>query len=679
MGGKKKKQTEKNAGFQSIAVRIMRGISVPVVLVFMIAAVVILLVVRSVVNEMSETELTIKSESASYQVDAFFFTYLSEIEQIASNRIYEEFIEEAKAGSRMEKMPEFKMVISNLKKSAKTDSENILAVWIAGFSNSQMIQSDDFVTEDGWDVTSRPWYKVKEIGTVFLTSPYKDASTGKQIITAAAPVFDEESGEIIGAAGIDIAMDQIAAIMSKYKLGKSGGFLLTDADGMVIFYKDDSLEGKNISEIGLSENIVNSITGNKNVVARYQLNGKTNYGYVSNVGNLNWNVTSMLPQQEYNSSLIKLAVIIILLFAAGIVIVVFMVKTISASVVKPLKVLTAASREIADGNLDVAVEVASKDEIGVLGSAITDTVNRLKQYIVYIEEISKVLGKIADGNLKFELQEEYSGEFAVLKTGLLQIQQKLTGTLKNMNQIAEQVEEGAKQISQVAASLAESSGEQTDSVENLNRTVELVNQMAEETQENAEQARGSVETAGKYLEQGNEKMKELTDTIRQISDSSQKISGIMAIIDEISSQTNLLSLNASIEAARAGEAGKGFAVVANEVGSLAQQTADSSKETRELILTVLEEIRQGEKAAEEASRMMLEVLERAKESTSSMEEITQAVKHETKAIGTLKKESEQITGAVESNMSISEESVASSEELAGQATVLRELVEEFKI
>lgn len=677
--GRRKKTGKKEAGFQSIAVRIMRGISIPVVLVFVIAAIVILLVVRSAVNEMSETELKTKSESASYQVDAFFSTYLSEVEQIAANRTYEEFIEEAEAGSRMEELPQFDSVMSNLKKSAKTDSDNILSVWIAGFGNSQIMQSDEFLSEAGWDIASRPWYKVKETGMVFLTSPYEDVSTGQQIITAAAPVFDEEGGEIIGAAGIDIAMNQIAAIMSEYTLGETGGFLLTDADGMVIYYKDDSLEGKNITEIGLSDNIVNNITNNQNAVTKYQLSGKTCYGYVSNVGELNWNVTSMLPQREYNSTLMNLAVIIIVLFVAGIIAVVVMVKAISASVVKPLKVLTATSRKIADGDLDVNVEVRSRDEIGALGRAITDTVTRLKQYIIYIEEISGVLSKIADGNLRFELQEEYSGEFAVLKTGLLQIQQKLTGTLTNMNQIAEQVEEGAKQISQVAASLAESSGEQTDSVENLNRTVELVNQMAEETQENAEQARGSVETAGNYLEQGNEKMKELTDTIRQISESSQKISGIMAIIDEISSQTNLLSLNASIEAARAGEAGKGFAVVANEVGSLAQQTADSSKETRELILTVVEEIRQGEKVAEEASQMMLEVLKRAKESTSSMEEITQAVKHETKAIGTLKKESEQITGAVESNMAISEESVASSEELAGQATVLRELVEEFKI
>lgn len=671
--------TQNKKSFHSLASRIIRDISIPLILIFAIAAALILIMVRTSINQLSETELTTKSQSASYQVEQFFSNYLSEAEQIAANSLYEDIIKEAGANKRLEDMESFDKVFYNLQRAAKTDEENILSVWIASVVNSQIAQSDGFLSEEGWDVTARPWHTVTKTGSVFLTPPYEDVSTGQMIITASAPITDEITNEIIGVAGIDITIKQISNIMSKYTLGENGKFLLSDSDGTIIYFDDDSLLGKLVSEIGLSDNIVNNITSNNNIFTKYTLNNETNYGYVSNVGNLNWNVTSMLPQKEYNSTLTKLGTFVVALFLIGIIIIVFIVRMIAASVIKPLKTLTNTAQEIADGNLDIAVNISSNDEIGLLGNAIMNTVVRLKEYIRYIEEISDVLSMIADGNLTFELKEEYAGEFALLKTGLVQTQQKLTYILQDINHIAEQVEESANQISQVASSLAQSSGEQNDSVENLSKTVGLVNQMTDETQKNAKDAGNSVKLAGDFLEQGNKKMQELADTINMISENSQKISGIMAIIDEISEQTNLLSLNASIEAARAGEAGRGFAVVANEVGTLAQQTADSSKETRELIVHVLEQIKQSTQVAEDTSKMMMDIMEHAKESTHSMDIITSAVDKETQAMAVLKKESAQIAEAVENNMAISEESVASSQELASQATVLRNLVKQFKI
>lgn len=665
--------------YQSLGTRIMRGISIPVVTIFIIAAVLILMLVKNSVDEMSETELTVKSQAASYQVSEFFSKYLSEVEQISVNRVYENMIVATDKGERFEDMPEYEMVKSNLIKAAKTDEENILAVWVAGFEGSQVIQSDGFISEDGWDVTSRPWYKVKETGKVFLTSPYADVSTGATIITAAAPIVDEETGTIVGAAGIDISLQQLGTIMSQYKLGNTGKFLLTDAENTIIYYEDDSLLGKNVSELHLSDNMNGAIEKNENAFHKYTKGEETYYGYVSSVGDISWNVSSMMPSAEYNSTLKELAVFVLLLFLVGIVVVIVVVKMISSSVVKPLKRLTKTAQQIAEGNLDVSVEVSSNDEIGRLGAAITDTVVRLKEYIRYIDEIAIVLGKIAEGNLKFELKEQYSGEFLILKTGLLQIQEKLTSTIIHMGEIAGQVEEGANQISQVASSLAASSGEQAESAEKLSRIVEQVNDLAEKTEENANVAKDSTMSAADSLKSGNSKLEDLTSTIELIHESSQKISGIMTIIDEISSQTNLLSLNASIEAARAGEAGKGFAVVADEVGTLAKQTADSAKETRELIVTVLQEIQEGTRMAEETSESMKEVIQKAGESTDGMERISIAVQEETTAIESLKQETHHITTAVESNMAISEESVASSEELAAQATVLRKLVSEFNI
>lgn len=670
---------EKKRGFVSLSSKIIRGISIPVVLIFLAAGFLILGTAKMQIDVLKETELIDKSQSASYQVSEFFTRYLTHAQQIASNRDFEDIVRKSESGARMNELPEYDSVYKGLIKAASVDTENILSTWIGGFEISQIIQSDGYISDVGWDITQRPWYQVKSSKDIYLTPPYIDASTGQMIITAAAPILDENTGEAIGAAGIDIALTQIYTIMQTYTLGKTGSFLLSDSDGTVIFYPDSDLINKNVKEIGLSDNILDAILNNRKEVIEYDFNGVKAFGYISMVGTTNWNVISMLPSREFHETINQLMAAVIAIFALGIVVIILIVRLIAGGMIKPLKKLTNAAERIAEGDLEVDVAAENNDEIGALGAAIHDTVIRLKDYIIYIDETAEVLGKIAEGDIRFELKQEYVGEFAVLKTGLLQIQEKLTGTLTHINEVAGQVAEGAQQIAQVAATIASSSTDQSASVEELDKSIKYVNNLSEENYNNAELANKSAQSASSFMEEGNRKMEELTNKIAEISETSQKINGIMEIIEDISSQTNLLSLNASIEAARAGEAGRGFAVVAGEVGSLANQTAGSSKETGVLITAILESIKQGMDFAVETTKAMQEVLENAKDVSVRMEGISASVRKEAEAIGELNKEAEHITAAVESNMAISEESVAASEELSSQAQALRKLVGEFKI
>lgn len=673
-----KEQRKKKTG--SLAFKITRGVAAPILIIFLLAGILILNTVSNSVKNLSKKELTLTSQAAAYQISEFFTGYLAEVEQIAANKMYEDILLKAGKGERLEKFQEeYEEVSRALTKAANTDRETILSVWIAGFASSQAVLSNDYTTEEGWDVTARPWYMVKETKKNLLTEPYTDSSTGEMVVTVAAPVFKEETGEVIGAAGIDIEITQLSNIMSNYNIGDGIKFLLSDSAGNVIYYPDSSLIRKKISEIGFSDNIVQNITNNTAEYTEYTFQNKKHCGYVSAVGETNWNVTSLMLSKDFNRTFYITACIIILVFLIGIILISIIVRRISASVVKPLKELTGTSKEIAAGNLDVEVKVRTNDEIGELAVAITETVLRLKEYIKYIDEIGRVLDVIADGNLRFKLEYEYAGEFSRLKSGVLNIQQKYTDTLSNINRVAEQVSEGAGQIAQVASSIAAASNGQSDSVGKLSDSIHKVGELTQNNEVNARHANASAQTASQYLLEGNSKIKELTKDMEHIHELSKQINVIMETINDIASQTNLLALNASIEAARAGEAGKGFAVVANEVGALANQSTASSKETAVLTGTILNSIEDGTAMAAETSKAMNEVLESAKDSSELISGISKSIIAETEAIRQLQEEIDMIMSEVENNTAASEESVAASEELAAQAAFLKKLVGEFHI
>ena len=663
---------------QSLLGKIMKWIAIPIVIIFLITGVVILTTTKLTVTDLATVELEVTSESAAFQISEFFTRYISKAEEAASNKLYEQIILDTGKSERLENSKYFGDVMSGLKKSTEIDKETVRVTWLSGFDASEVIASADAPTEPGWDVTTRPWYRVTETRKTLITEPYVDAGTGRQVVTIVAPVFDGENN-IIGAVGVDIELTQLAVIMESYNLDESVQFMLSDEAGNIIYYPDESKIGTSIHDLGMSDNMKSNIQNSSEETIKFKLGGETYKGYVSAVGDTNWNITSMKSMREFNRTFNSVAINLIVIFLIGVAVVAFIIRGTAASIIKPLKILTKAADEIADGNLNVKVDINTQDEIGTLAEAIKNTVGRLENYIMYINEIGQVLDQIADGNLRFELQHDYEGEFARLKTGLLNIQQKLTGLLKEITASAALVSEGASQIAQTATTIAESSMEQATSVDKLSESIMQVAELTQQNQESADTANNNAKQASVFLNDGNRQIIELTKTIESIQEVSQKINGIMETINHIAEETNLLSLNASIEAARAGEAGRGFAVVAGEIGHLAVQTTDSSAETGELIKNILQSIDTGTAMAQNTTGAMDKILSSSVQSSEMVSRISEAIEHEKEAIDRLKVEMNQIMLMVENNTAASEESVAASEELASQAETLNKLVGEFRI
>ena len=345
----------------------------------------------------------------------------------------------------------------------------------------------------------------------------------------------------------------------------------------------------------------------------------------------------------------------------------------------PVSELDDVARRIANGDLNQSITYHSKDELGKLAVNFNKTVDRLRDYVKYIDEISDVLKQIAGGNLVFELTYDYAGEFAKIKAALEEISNSLNQTMGQINQTSDQVSAGSEQVSSGAQALSQGATEQASSIEELAATIAEISSQVKEIAGNASDARLQCGHTGEQVATSNEQMKEMIAAMQEISDKSGEISKIIKTIEDIAFQTNILALNAAVEAARAGEAGKGFAVVADEVRNLASKSSEASKSTAALIEGTVEAVEKGTGIANATAQSLNAVVESTKSVVDTVDKIASAAEQQASSIAQVTQGIDQISSVVQTNSATAEESAAASEELSGQAQVLKNLVGQFKL
>lgn len=328
------------------------------------------------------------------------------------------------------------------------------------------------------------------------------------------------------------------------------------------------------------------------------------------------------------------------------------------------------------GGREIQIDVVSNDEIGLLAEVFENTIISLRSYI---GEISELLGAIAKGDLTQETQQDYKGDFLAIEKSLESI---LGGLNQMMGQIAVSsghVSDGSEQVSVSAQSLAQGATEQASAVTEISTTISDLSEGARQTSDAAAEVGRFVNQAGEQLGISLESVKELDEAMERISGDSKQMSTIIATIESIALQINILSLNAAVEAARAGEAGKGFAVVAGEINSLASKSDAAAKATRELIESSVATIAGGGKAMNKVSEALERTGQLASNVTIKMEQVVEAVEKQTIAMEQVATGVGQISAVVENNSASSQECAAASEELSTQSGVLKELISTFKI
>ncbi len=332
--------------------------------------------------------------------------------------------------------------------------------------------------------------------------------------------------------------------------------------------------------------------------------------------------------QDIGTSLIRLSIVLLIVaLILGIVIAALISRIIS----RPLIKLKDAADKIAGGDLDVEIDVSSKDEIGALAQAFAKAANNTNE------------------------------------------------AMADINIASEQVALGAGQVSDSSMVLSQGAAEQASSIEELTASLEEVSTQTKLNAEHAKEANKLTELAMNNAKQGDEQMRDMLGAMENINASSSNISKIIKVIDEIAFQTNILALNAAIEAARAGQHGKGFAVVAEEVRNLAARSADAAKETTDMIEESIRRAEGGTKIAQDTAKALKEIVEDIAQAAKLVGDIAVASNEQASAIEQINQGVMQISQVVQNNSATAEESAAASEELSGQADLLREAVNKFKL
>jgi len=524
------------------------------------------------------------------------------------------------------------------------------------------------------DPTTRDWWgRAVSQGALIYTDPYVDFATGQMIVSLAEPLKIKGEQAVLLA---DITIDKLMELVDGISSDGVGEAFLLSADGSVLTHADPELLPGEEGMTVLSEVI--SIDLDAPEVQRIQdWDGTAKYVDIATVDRTGWRLGVTQPVAAITGQIVQNLLIDILLSVVLLAVALVLLSARIRRLLSPLGELKDSLVRLSQGDFSAKVEAGTReDEIGVLQTAAAELNETLTSLV---QEMDRVLGCMAACDLTARDIQPYPGDFNKLTRSVNDILGILRQLITQVQNASAEVTSGAEQVSGNARALAQCSTEQTDSIQQLAGEASNISQSLSRTAQYAQSAQSGTTSTYQNIQQCSAHMAQLMQAILLINEKSVEVSKVVKTIEDIAFQTNILALNASVEAARAGAAGKGFAVVADEVRSLANKSGEAAQSTTALIQETVEAVANGSALSQNTEQSLRRVVDDAQAVLDAVTQISAATAEQAESVRHMTESIDAISAVVQTSDASAKEFAGTSQEMSGQAAVLKQLVDRFQL